>query len=93
MRFEKFMRSPVPPFGRTGELRTGAFFLEQVVHAGRSRARREMSLSGSSKSPNVRARAGHTRTHMGTSPSSVRSLQSVHFSMTPLFRTGTRASP
>ena len=41
----------------------------------------------------MRAWVGQHTTHMGSSPRSVRSRHSVHFSATPRGRTGTSASP
>ena len=50
------------------------------------------SLDGSSRSPKTRAPVGQTLTQNGCSPTSIRSTQKVHFSTTPIGRSGVNTS-
>ena len=61
------MRGFVPAAGRSG-------------CALRDASTRLMSLSGSSRSPNVKQCVGQTDTHAGSSPSFTRWMQNVHLS-------------
>lgn len=74
------------------ELRAGAELLEQLIGMVLAHDLRDLGLGIVQVAVHAGA-AGHTRTHMGMSPRSVRSLHSVHFSATPFGRTGTSLSP